>query len=116
MQYLVYSQCVAAQIRDYQREGEERGDASNSAVEISSMAFSIMCMFLTVVYAGFAALTFAFSHSVMEENNADAREEAYSHNRKSSTGMFTSGYIGERFDVRPQGGFVAPSEHEGQMA
>jgi hypothetical protein len=79
------------------------------------MAFSIMCMFLTVVYAGFAALTFAFSHSVLEENNADARVESYYDTRKISSNMFSSGYIGERFDVRPQSGFVAPP-NEGQMA
>ena len=66
------------------------------------MAFSIMCMFLTVVYAGFAALAYAFSHSILEENSADAREESYaSHTRKSSNTF--GGYIGERFDVRPGG-------------
>lgn len=80
------------------------------------MAFSIMCMFLTVIYAGFAALTFAFSHSIIEENNADAREESYSSSQKKSTNpIFTSGYIGERFDVRPSGGFVAPSPDEGTL-
>jgi hypothetical protein len=80
------------------------------------MAFSIMCMFLTVVYFGFAALTFFFSHSIIEENNADAQEESYSSRSKKSTNpMFSSGYIGERFDVRPSGGFVAPSPDEGTM-
>lgn len=82
------------------------------------MAFSIMCMFLTVVYAGFAALTFAFSHSIIEENNADAREESLSSSAmsKSTNPIFSSGYIGERFDVRPSGGFVAPSPDEGTLA
>lgn len=81
------------------------------------MAFSIMCMFLTVVYGCFAALTFAFSHSIIEENNADARKEAYSSGASKSTNpMFSStGYIGERFDVRPSGGFVAPPD-EGTLA
>ena len=83
-------------------------------MERSSMAFSIMCMFLTVLYAGFAALTFSFSHSIIEEHAADEREEAlaaahlshqYSskitpHNHHvgfNSNGY--GGYIGERFDV-----------------
>jgi hypothetical protein len=71
-------------------------------------------MFLTVVYAAFAALTFAFSHAIIEENNADAREEFISSrsHRKSTNPMFSSGYIGERFDIRPSGGFVASSQAE----
>lgn len=93
------------------------------------MAFSIMCMFLTVVYAGFAALTFAFSSAVIEENNTDSQEEVYGSSRKMKNSMFSSGYIGEhsgyigehsgyigersgyigeRFDVHPQAGFVSP--------
>ena len=89
------------------------------------MAFSIMCMFLTVLYAGFAALTFSFSHSIIEEHEADEREEAammaaahhhhphHPHSNKLTynphpthhhTNGFTNsngfdGYIGERFDV-----------------
>lgn len=101
------------QIRDYQREGEDRGDrdnefAANRAVERSSMAFSIMCMFLTIIYVGFAALVFAFSNSFLEENLADLGDEA--RNRSASHGY--SGYIDERFDIRPSGknGFVAPQD------
>ena len=74
------------------------------------MAFSIMCMFLTVLYAGFAALTFSFSHSIIEEHAADEREEALAAAHQYSSKMtphhhvgFNSngynGYIGERFDV-----------------
>lgn len=87
------------------------------------MAFSIMCMFLTVLYAGFAALTFSFSHSIIEEHEEDEREEAlaaahhhHHHSNKLTphlaynphpthhhTNGFNSngfdGYIGERFDV-----------------
>jgi hypothetical protein len=81
------------------------------------MAFSIMCMFLTVLYAGFAGLTYAFSKSVMEELLSDERDDSAT--RKSSglsnnnpshfVGGYNDGYIGERFDVRrPPGGFVAP--------
>jgi hypothetical protein len=102
------------EIRDYPREGEDGQSAyNNTAVERTSMVFSIMCMFLTVIYAGFAALTFAFSHAIIEENNADAREESLtlSGKGKSINPIFSSGYIGERFDVRPSG-FVAPSQSE----
>lgn len=79
------------------------------------MAFSIMCMFLTVLYAGFAGLTFAYSKSVLEELLEDERlENALASARcKSNPTHFVGGYdgyIGERFDVRRNGptGFVAP--------
>lgn len=89
------------------------------------MAFSIMCMFLTVLYAGFAGLTFAFSKSVWEELLMEEREETAGAMRKPSNitnnaahhqfvGGYNDGYIGERFDVRRPNnnvggvGFVAP--------
>jgi hypothetical protein len=78
------------------------------------MAFSIMCMFLTVLYAGFAGLTFAFSQSVLEELLVDEREDSArktSSNPTHFVGGYNDGYIGERFDVRRPpgaGGFVAP--------
>lgn len=77
------------------------------------MAFSIMCMFLTVLYAGFAGLTFAFSKSVLEELLVDEREETARRTSSNPThfvGGYNDGYIGERFDVRRPtgGGFVAP--------
>jgi len=69
-------------------------------------------MFLTVLYAGFAALTFSFSHSIIEEHAADEREEALaasSHQYHASHKLTPhhlnnfnngyDGYIGERFDV-----------------
>jgi hypothetical protein len=102
-----------SQIRDY-REGEDNKEARvDTAVRRSSMAFSIMCMFLTVLYAGFAGLTFAFSKSILEELLIDEREEASrktSSNRSHFVGGYNDGYIGERFDVRRPGtgGFVAP--------
>jgi len=81
------------------------------------MAFSIMCMFLTVLYAGFAGLTFLFSQAVLEELVEDERLE---NSLVSSRGMSNpahfvggyDGYIGERFDVRRSGagGFVAPPD------
>jgi hypothetical protein len=131
-------------IRDY-RNGDERWNDQNNnnnnnnnnnqaasaqdiAVARSSMAFSIMCMFLTILYAGFAALTYAFSTAILEELAADEREEAYNntrshlHHHKSQNhfvGGF-DGYIGERFDVRRTTGptgFVAPKPTDmGTMA
>ena len=96
----------------------------DTAVRRSSMAFSIMCMFLTVLYAGFAGLTFAFSKSVLEELLDDDREEMSSRNKILSSHnathfvgghhLYNDGYIGERFDVRRPnpvvgGGFAAPA-------
>lgn len=119
-------------IRDYQEGGgggAEDKDAAqyeDTAVRRSSMAFSIMCMFLTVLYAGFAGLSFAFSKSVLEELNNDERDEILLRNNTKSTNLLSShhhpfgghnsigtntghphyhttvdGYIGERFDVVP---------------
>ena len=74
------------------------------------MAFSILCMFLTVMYAGFAALTFAYSGTVMDEHTMDEREELNLSTRDKGVGHFNGygGYIGERFDVgRPRNGPTA---------
>lgn len=68
----------------------------------SSTAFSILCMFLTVMYAGFAALTYAYSSSVIEEHALDEREDHLLSTREKGVGHFNgfhSGYIGDRFDV-----------------
>ena len=64
-------------------------------------------MFLTVLYASFAALTFAYSGSVMDEHAMDEREEQILSTREKGVGHFNGygGYIGERFDVgRPRNG------------
>jgi hypothetical protein len=84
------------------------------------MAFSIMCMFLTVLYAGFAAITFVFSKSILEELEVDEREDSMTSTRSKSTNHFVGGYdgyIGERFDVRRNGApsFVAPQPGEGTL-
>ena len=79
------------------------------------------------MYAGFAALTFTFSRSVLNEMDADFEHEAAalaSTRSKShvSTNHFVGGYdgyIGERFDVRPNSGvtpgFVAPKPVDGTL-
>ena len=89
------------------------------------MVFSVLCMFLTVLYAGFAALTYAYSNAVMSEHAMDEREEAMLSTR-NKPGRFDTygGYIGERFDVgRPRTGptgfdtgFVSPSAPEATLA
>ena len=78
-----------------------------------------MCMFLTVLYAGFAALTFAFSRSVLEELDQDERLDALASTRSKNTHFtagttYSNGYIGERFDVRGKG-FVTPTPQEGTL-
>lgn len=110
---LIFDFLFLCQIRDF-REGEERGGEngegySGRTQERSSMAFSILCMFLTVMYAGFAALTFAYSTSVINEHAMDEREEQILSTRDNGVGHFNGygggGYIGERFDVgRPRTG------------
>ena len=61
-----------------------------------------MCAFLTVLYAGFAATVYAFSSSVLQEIEEDDSDQ-----RIQQQQMY-SGYIDNRFDVRPSGttGFV----------
>lgn len=88
-------------IRDYRMEGEDRerdGEwAQEQAVDRTSVSFSIMCMFLTIIYAGYAALVFALSNALLDENRADARNEALS----PSAPNRALGYIhgDHRFDV-----------------
>lgn len=85
------------------------------------MCFSIMCMFLTVLYAGFAALTFAFANAIMDEHAMDEREEAMLSTRNKA-GHFNGydGYIGERFDVgmprNGPGAFVSPTPADATLA
>ena len=78
-------------------------------------------MFLTVIYAGFAALTYAYANTIMSEHAIDEREEAMLSTRNKA-GHFNAynGYIGERFDVgigRPgPASFVSPAAPEATLA
>ena len=77
----------------------------------TSLAFSIMCMFLTVIYAAFAALTYNYSKEVLEEMAEDEKHELQMTSPRQNTQFVGGydGYIGERFDVRRStSGFVAP--------
>jgi hypothetical protein len=80
-------------------------------------------MFLTVLYAGFAALTFAFAHNILDEHALDEREESMLSSTRNKNTHFNGydGYIGERFDVHGRtrngpGGFVSPTPPEGTMS
>lgn len=87
-------------MKDFQREDQNVANGIRAtAVERSAVAFSIMCMFLTVLYASFAALTFTYSSAIIEEHEADARDELLITNRKVLHYNGYDGYIGERFDV-----------------
>ena len=81
-------------------------------VDRTSLAFSIMCMFLTAIYAAFAAMTYNYSAQVLEEMLEDEKIELQMTSPRPTTQAFVGGYdgyIGERFDVRrTTSGFVAP--------
>lgn len=125
------------EIRD-SREGDDRNGAGGDANQFygqrqnKSMAFSYMCMVLTVLYAGFAALTLTYATDVIDEHSIDERDDMATNIMMTSTkvGHFNAhtgydgyiggdainhnrnvvgydGYIGERFDVvghRPRNG------------
>ncbi len=69
-------------IRDYRERGEGEGEgereweeAQAAANERSSAAFSILCIFLTVIYSLFSGLVFVYSNDLLRENQEDIREE-----------------------------------------
>ena len=116
-------QITLCQIRDYQREGEPEQQA-DTAVHRSSLAFSIMCAILTVIYAGFAGLLFAWSRSLLQEMASDddlddnatmAHHQFNHHHKQPNSHHFVvgppayNGYIGERFDVRTAGFVSGPT-------
>eukprot|EP00536_Pseudo-nitzschia_multiseries_P011653 jgi/Psemu1/206439/e_gw1.408.36.1 len=93
------------QIRD-NREGEDRGGGAANQFygqrETRSMAFSIMCIVLTMLYGGFAALTLAYAPDVINEHALDERDDVMMTSTRNKTVHFNAGYdgyIGERFDV-----------------
>jgi len=101
------------EIRDY-KEGEEEGgkeaeEMSQAALSRTSLAFSIMCMFLTVLYAGFAALVFTYSDDLLAENQNDMRAEALSPS-EVPTGYINSDRFRVQTPINTQGsqGYVKP--------
>jgi flagellar basal body-associated protein FliL len=85
-------------VRDYSQQDEREQENSNGEQNLSksSTAFSILCMFLTILYAGFAALVFTYSNDLLRENDEDERREAL----KPSEEEPMRGYIGNKFTVR----------------
>ena len=70
---------------------------TSSVVYQSSIAFSIMCIFFTVMYAAFACLIFYNSYALLEESVADARDDGDGDRNKANT---APGYFGgDRFGV-----------------
>lgn len=79
------------------------------------MAFSILCLFLTILYAAFAGFLFVHSETLLHElrftethtNNASGPQLHSTYAAANSN----NGYIGERFDVpvrRPTSNFDLP--------
>jgi len=86
------------EIRDFVEAegGREEGRMNNNVITKSSTAFSFLCVFLTILYAGFAGLTFCHSKDLLEENKADTRVEAL----MPSESVDNPGYIGnDRFGL-----------------
>jgi hypothetical protein len=113
------------QIRD-NFEGEDRGGGAEDQMygqrETKSTAFSIMCMVLTVLYAGFAALTLAYATDVIDEHASDERDDAImmtsTRNKAAHYNAAYDGYIGGRFGVGRNGpaGFVSTSSPDSGLA
>lgn len=86
-------------ISDYNDRDEPEEEMRNSTLSNSSTAFSMLCMFLTILYAGFAALVFTYSGNVIEENEEDLRLEGL---KPSDDESNAEGYIGSKFTIDTQ--------------
>jgi len=99
---------------DWGKENQEREDDQDqeNVVDKSSFAFSIMCVFFTIMYSGFALLIFWYSNELLEESIVDAREEESSAATSLPETNDAPGYFlgGDRFGVshrRPYSGTQA---------
>lgn len=112
--------------------GDRQREMRQTNMSRSSTAFSILCMFLTILYAGFAALVFAYSDDLMEENRQDLRREALRPSSEDGSGDYDEddgnggvggdrlnhremrdarrGFIGNRFTVPSPGSAVGVSD------
>ena len=89
------------EIRDFALNQNENSNNGN-VVDQTSFAFSIMCIFFTIMYASFAGLVFANSSILLEESVADARNETLEP-RDSQIHNHAPGNIMHGFGVRPKG-------------
>jgi hypothetical protein len=62
-------------VKDHREDGGEGENAQSIVYQKSSLAFSIVCIFLTVLYTTFAGILFVFSSDLMKENSEDMRKE-----------------------------------------
>lgn len=90
------------EIRDFNWQQEEQNNDEDNyddgkVADQSSLAFSIMCIFFTVMYAAFAGLIFYNSNDLLEESVADARDESPGSHPEMNN---SPGYLGgDRFGV-----------------
>mmetsp|Transcript_4922 Transcript_4922/g.7495 ORF Transcript_4922/g.7495 Transcript_4922/m.7495 type:complete len:259 (-) Transcript_4922:126-902(-) len=94
-------------VRDYNEGDEKNEDNGEQNLSRSSTAFSILCMFLTILYAGFAALVFTYSADLLKENEEDERQEAL---KPSDEEEHMRGYIGNKFTVQSPGSSAGVSD------
>ena len=88
-------------IRDFALNQNENNNNGN-VVDKTSFAFSIMCIFFTIMYASFAGLLFVNSTTLLEESVTDAEEERRRPDDRIHN--HAPGHImGSGFGVRPQG-------------
>ena len=95
-------------VRDYNDQGGKEEDRRDENLSKSSTAFSIMCMFLTILYAGFSALVFTYSNDLILENEEDERREAL----RPSDDHEMRGYIGNKFTVKSPTSMSANNEQQ----
>lgn len=90
----------AGRQQEEQNNNDDNDDGNNdSVVDQSSFAFSIMCIFFTVMYAAFAALVFYNSNDLLEESVADARDESSSPGSHPEMNNAPGYFGGDRFGV-----------------
>lgn len=108
-------------IRDYNNDRPE--DEGDENLSISSMAFSILCAVLTVLYAAFAGMLYTYSDDVIQENAEDERLEGLAPSDIGSTSAYgyrwqqnlhRSGFLGDNFNIGSKvkvtgEGYVQPS-------
>ncbi|KAL3791771.1 hypothetical protein ACHAWO_012979 [Cyclotella atomus] len=90
------------EIRDFALNQNDSNNTGN-VVDQTSFAFSIMCIFFTIMYASFAGLLFANSTTLLEESVADANEEKLKPSDEQIHNHAPGHIMGSSFGVRPKG-------------
>ena len=76
------------------------------------MAYSILCLFLSILYAAFAGFLFVHSENFLHELQfLEAHDNTNTSGPQLHSTYANNGYIGERFDVpvrRPTSNFDLP--------